>query len=69
MGTINQHNMLWKPTLNNSQESMIEMVSFCMQTNDSQAARLFKVLQMNLWRLGDSPLLRWGGRDGQCWMV
>lgn len=31
-----------------------------MQTDDFRAAQLFKELRINLWKLGDSPLLRWG---------
>ena len=60
MAAISQHSMPRKPALNGPQESMIEMVSFCMQTNDSQAVQLFKELRMNLWKLRDSPLLRSG---------
>lgn len=60
MGSISQHSMPEEPVLNDCQQSMIEMVSFRMQTDDSRAAQLFKEFRINLWKLGDSPLLRWG---------
>ena len=57
MGNVSQHGL---PVLGGSDKRMLEIVMFDLQTTDSYAMRLFQELRIELWKLGDCPLLRWG---------
>lgn len=57
MSNVSQHGL---PVLGGSDKRMLEIVMFDLQITDSCAMQLFQGLRIELWKLGDCPLLRWG---------